>query len=305
MKHSRWAFGLLACGVAGASAAEAQVTPESILRGTNERKVDLRATADIDYDSNLIRTTPAQAAPRGLSLSDTVYTPAVNLNILQPVGRQVVFLKGDVSYLFHQNNKQLDSNRIDAAVGVGNKLGPCGSTLVGDYARGRNELLDTTLQTTVENILQVKRLDGAITCSRPTGLGVLMTGARVEATTSDKANTSGDYNTTTAGAGVIYSRPSTGSIGLMGNYARTEYPGRLPVPGGSSGYELVAGSINLERQLGGRIQATASLSYSRVKLLDAIPAPGLVRLQGIDLLRGADPPSVEPVAWAGTVSAAN
>lgn len=271
MNYGRCGLGaVLFVAVATASAARAQITSDSMVQGRAARQVDINAQGRVEYDSNVARTSKSAAAARGLVVDDIVYSPGVYATIVQPIGQQAVFLNGRVSYLFHDKNTRLDTSRVNATAGAGGRLGPCGAVVSGTYARGRSELDDTTLSEAVENILSLKRVNVGATCIRPGGLGLTLGASRDWADNSLARLEASDYETIGASAGLIYSRPATGSIGLLANYAMTEYRDRPTLSGRTSGYELVAGGVQVERRLGARIQGKASLSYSHVELLDPI-----------------------------------
>jgi Putative beta-barrel porin 2 len=103
-----------------------------------------------------------------------------------------------------------------------------------------------------------------VVCARPSGLGVLANGSWSHSSNSALQLTNVDYDTTTAAAGISYSRPSSGSVNLQGTYSRTTYPHRLDSPGQSTGYETDGATLQGERRLGGKIQLGAMVGYTVV-----------------------------------------
>ena len=276
MNNARLALGVLLATAGGGSVAQAQVTSSNMASGRIERHLEFHARAQVDYDNNLARTSDERAALQGVEPEDTIFTPSLEASITQPIGRQAVFLQGVVSYNFHDKNTQLDHDRWNLTAGLANKLGPCGSVLSGSYLRGRSELDDYTLVSRVENVLTVKRVAVDITCVRPPGLGIILSGSKDWGDNSLALVEENDYETTSASGGITYSRPSMGTISLLGGYTRTEYPNRLTLSGQEDGYELTNVGVRLERRLGGRIQADAAFGYSWVNLLaPTLPLPGV------------------------------
>lgn len=271
MNQGRLSLTVVAVGVAFASSAAAQVTPDAMLHGRPSRTMDVEAHARVEHDSNIARTDADLAAARGISRADTLYLPSVSADIVVPVGQQAVFLRGFASYVFHDKNSRLDHSRYDLTGGVGSRLGPCGSVVSAGYTRGRSELQDFTLVTTVNNILEVKHLAASLTCVRAPGLGVYGSVSRDWGSSSVTTVTNGDYVATHAQGGLRYSRAATGSIGLIGLYGRTEYKDRPVAAFTNDGYEMRGGGLELARRLGGRIQANASISYVHVEPLSALP----------------------------------
>lgn len=279
MKHRQFAMLALVGTAAVASAAQAQSTapfgPEQMAQARQARMAQFMLGANVEYDSNIARASPTLAAQEGLHLSDTVYSPTLNANLVFPVGRQALFLSGDVGYVAHQENGRLDHTKADLNAGVGNKLGPCGSVLTGSYFRGRSELLDTALTTTVQDLQEIKKIDFGVTCQRAPGLGLIVDASRAWATNDSPMQTNGNYQTTEINGSLVYSRPATGTIALMAADVQTDYSqvGLLAALG-PSGYKAHSAGVRLERRLGGRIQATASVSYTKADIQIPVLAAG-------------------------------
>src|SRR5579862_6034287 len=109
MKHKRLAWVALVGAAASASAANAQLSPGQMVQGRVARSVQFGASAAVDYDNNVARTSSALAAAEGIKPEDVTYTPSVNANVVLPVGRQALFLTGNLGYTGHQYNSQLDN----------------------------------------------------------------------------------------------------------------------------------------------------------------------------------------------------
>lgn len=273
MSGERMALGVLLAAVAGVSEAQAQVSADSMVAGRPTRQVEFKAQGKVEYDTNIARSNEAGAIRQGVSPSDTIYSPSLIASAVMPVGQQAVFLQANASYLFHDKNKQLDHSRINAAGGLGGRLGPCGATVTGAYARGRSELEDRTLTSRVQNIATVKSLSVGATCIRPPGIGVLVNVQRDWGSNSLAITQMNNYETTSGTAGVIFGKPTTGSISLIGNYSKTEYNDRPTLTGETPGFETYGGGFRFQRNLGARIQGTATLTYSHVETLTALVAP--------------------------------
>lgn len=262
------AFGGAALIAAAAGRAEAQVTPDSLIAEPPARVTRLQASMRVDHDTNLAKTSDALAEAQGITKADTIYTPNVSVDAVLPVGRQVIYVQGSAGYLFHQKNKDLDSARYNLAAGAGGRLGPCASVLGGKYQRSRGELDDQFVVENVANILEVTGASLAVTCVRSSGLGVSAMVSRDKGENSSERVEASDYRTTAASGSVSYSRPALGTLALQGSYAKTEYPNRIGETAGPGGFETVSFGLRGDRNLGGRIQAGASVSLTDVKLLD-------------------------------------
>ncbi|HLZ75491.1 outer membrane beta-barrel protein [Phenylobacterium sp.] len=272
MKHRRLTVLALVGTAAVASAAHAQsesgpLAPGQMAQARQARMAQFLLSANAEYDSNVVRASPTLAAQEGLHLADTTYSPTLNANLVLPVGRQALFLDGNVGYVAHQENTRLDHAKADLNAGVGNKLGPCGSVLTGGYFRGRSELLNTALATTVQDLQEIKKVDFGLTCLRAPGLGLNLDASRSWATNDAPTQSNGNYQSTQLTGSLIYSRPSTGTIALTAADVETDYSqvGLLALVG-PSGYKARSVGLRLERKLGGRIEATATVSYTKAEI---------------------------------------
>lgn len=249
------AYGKLAAGVAlGALAVATSATAQ------DARRLDIGLSALVEHQSNVAQTSKDQAALRGLSLDDTIFTPSASIDIVQPVGRQALFVQGSLGYSFYQNNDELNREQADITGGVRGSVGPCGYSLAGSYARGLSRIDDPTLITDVENIQEVKRVSIDAACARESGIG-LVAGYATDWTTNDlPASQLSDVDTETATLGVQYARPALGTVTLFGTYGETTYPNRII----EDGYDLYSVGLSYERRLGARIEGKGSFAYTRV-----------------------------------------
>lgn len=256
------------------SAAASQAMAADKAPPVDRFSVNLSARAE--YNTNISGASEAEARARGITVEDWVYTPSVSVNFNLPVGRQVVFLRGSAGYLFHDQNKSLDSERITLDTGVRGRISLCNVTVGGNYQRSLSSMDDIVLGPTIDNILEVKSVGATAICARKTGLG--LTGA-VTQEWGDNSTTllqTQDYESTTYTGGVVYSRPRLGTITVFGRHQKIDYVNRAPglgVLGGPNGYESNTGGVSYERHLGARIDGTISTSYTSVDSLGAV-VPG-------------------------------
>jgi len=265
MRYGALALGALLGAGCLPSLAVAQVSPQTMLQGSTARTMNLSGSATAAYNSNVSRLNKSVAPTTGVDAGDTTYTPSINAEIIQPVGQQTVFLTGNLSYRFHQNNKQLDSSRINLTAGGGGSVGPCGTVVTGHYSRARSDVDDLELDVTVLNIREHKEIGVAVACSRPTGIGVVFSGSRGWGENNLPQFQLSNSETTNLSTGLSYGRPSLGSASVFVAYSKTEYPNRPTQTPGTSGFETRAAGLTYQRQLGGRIKATGSVSYSEAE----------------------------------------
>ena len=264
-------WGVAGCGLIAAaftaSSAAAQVTADSMIGGVQPRSMHVEGSAKAEYDSNVARSSPQAAALLGIRQNDVTYSPTLSVNIIDPIGRQALFLQGSAGYVFHQNNRQLDSEQINLTGGAGVNVGRCGSVLSGGFFRGRSQLEQIAVVTNVTNILEVKRASLGITCATPAGLGLVFTTSYDQGDNSLPQVAVTDFRSTSVSGGILYGRPSTGSVQLLASYTRTDTPNTVFPTIGSDGYENESIGLQLSRRVGGKIQANATINYSKVNLL--------------------------------------
>ena len=290
MRQGLWVLGLACAAAAASSSVEAQVTSQAMVAGRQVRTVKVRAGAQAEFDTNIAKTSEAQAVIQGLTLEDVTYTPSLNVNFVVPLGRQAVFMQGAASYLFHQNNKRLDHDSFNVAGGVGNSLGPCGTVLTGAYQRGRSQLSDRALVLDVQSITETKSATFGLTCSRPSGLGIVANGMLQRGSNSGSTVAIREFETESLSGGLSYGRPSSGSISVQGNYGRTKYPQQVGAMAQGLGYETKGVSVHVERRVGARIQLGGTFGY--VEAMSLAPPPVTVptmpsRFKGINYLGDA------------------
>lgn len=252
MVYGRVLFGVAAGSTMISSAAVAQ----------ESRRVDFSMGAEVEHHSNVARTSEAAAQLRGITREDTVFTPSASVDILVPIGRQALFLRGGVGYSFYEKNDHLNRERIDLTGGAHGRAGPCMVEFSAGYARGANEILDPQLEANVENIRETERLGLSVACQRQTGFGLTASVSQEWGANELALYKANDYERTSYQAGVTYSRPTFGTATVFGSHQTSEYPNRI---GGGGGYDVDSVGVSYQRQLGARIQGLLSFSYARIQ----------------------------------------
>lgn len=257
-----------------ASAAASQAMAADKAPPVDRFSVNLSARAE--YNTNISGASEAEARARGITVEDWVYTPTVSVNLNLPVGRQTVFLRGSAGYLFHDQNKSLDSERITVDTGIQGRISLCNVTVAGNYQRSLSSLDDIVLGPTIDNILEVKSVGATAICARKTGFGLTGTVTQEWGDNNTTLLRTQDYESTTYTGGVVYSRPRLGTLTVFGRHQRIEYIHRVPgggILGGPNGYESDTGGVSFERHIGARIDGTISTSYTSVDSLGTV-VPG-------------------------------
>jgi hypothetical protein len=240
--------------------------------------IDNRPQVDVSietlFDTNISRSSAALAADRGLKQEDWVYSPNVSVDLTRPIGPEAVFLVGDIGYDFHQTDTVLNRERIDMQGGAKGQFGPCHATLSGSVDRHQSYLEDVAVAAPfVSNTQELTsvNLDGG--CSRSVGLGVELSAAESWEGNSSAQFQTFDYRQTTVTGSLVYQRPNFGKLSAFGQYDHSDYPNQIvpsPTPALGNEYDLYAGGIRYERDIGARISATVSLAYTSLTTRSAV-----------------------------------
>ena len=277
MVNERFAFSaLLALAAASSSAMAATPAPPQV------DKLSIEVNARVQHDTNVSGVSIAESKNRLVRPDDTTFTPSVSLSVNLPVSRQTVFFRGYAGYLFHQNNKSLDSERLTFDGGITSRIGRCNVTADANYQRGLSRFEDIVLGPTLTNILEVERLSLDGKCTGSTGIGVNAKISRDWANNDQALLRPQDYQATAYSTGLTYAKPRLGALNLFVNHQRTEYINRVVISGATDGYDLDAFGVSYERNLGARISGSVSVGSSKVKsLAPTTPSSPKITFEGL------------------------
>lgn len=299
-------LGALVCVFAGGVAAAQEmpdVGSERVFGGS------LRVTGS--YDSNFARSSAALAAMRGIERQEYTLRPEVSLNVVQPFGRQVVFLSGSGGYQFHRENPELDRSRYDVQGGYMTSLGICQLAAIESYRAAQSDLADIDSVVTKNEVTSLGTTLTAA-CGRPTGIGVVTSVSRVEINNSAAVQRPADSTLESLAVQFGYSNATVGRIALAYSYSNSEFPNRI-IPGRpvGDGFWTESYGISVERDIGSRLTLTAQAGRTRLKREFAPPGLPLeltTTTYGADasyrfgsrlLLRANAERAVRPAARAG------
>ncbi len=267
MRHA--IFGALAAVLAlsaGSSALAQQSynnpVPKLSDAGAPHKEVDL--IGDILYNSNVADSDAQIAAARGLSLSDVIFTPRIQLDLAHPFGPGQLFLNGAAGYTFYAKNTVLDREHIDLGGGAAGRYFLCDETLSGSVARQQQDLNQQSVLT-LSNTVSNESVNLAAECGRQTGLSPQFSISQNWRTNSAQIDSFNNERTFSAVAVLAYRRPTFGSLGVFGDFDQITYENRTIVIGGqtlTSGFDNYSIGLRYLHQFGSRLQTTASLSYT-------------------------------------------
>lgn len=242
-----------AAQLAGGATAPADLSP----------RYELRATASVSYDSNVLQL-PEQFNPPNFSRDDIRFTPAVTADVARPLGRQTLFVNGSVGYDFYANNSRLNRERIGLVGGAVLRAGSsCSATTTLGYQRQQVDFINVFQASPQPNTREERSLDVQARCAGTVGLTPSAGFRRFEVRNTAPIFRLFDVNGTSYNVGLGYQRPSLGTITLFGTYATSVFTGR-DVLGLSDRLDNYSVGVSFERRIGTRITGVISAGFSWV-----------------------------------------
>jgi hypothetical protein len=227
------------------------------------RQIDF--TTALLYDSNVSHTSDALSAQRGIKPEDETVRPGLNFNVVQPVGREALFLSGFAGYDFHRYNKDLDHINADMTGGGLLNVGPCKSTIFGIYQASQSNPEDV-VAARVRNLLTTTTEAISVACGRETGISEQLVYRHSNANNSNTSSKVADHDSDGVSGGVSYGNASLGSLGLVAAYSHQEFPNRQIIAG-SFGDAYTSESIGVmySRDIGSRLKGSVTLSDALIR----------------------------------------
>ena len=274
---------LASVGVAACSATVAHAQGMPRPGAAREFKIGGRVSAF--YDSNVSRSSAILSGIRDVARSDYILRPEATASIIQPLGRQLVFVNGAVGYDFYKKNDDLNRRRYDVTLGGVGVVGPCSETIATMFRAQQSDLGDVDL-TTVKNLQKTIGLSGGITCGRSIGPTFGISGQRQDVTNSTAKLKVSDSTTTGVSATVGYTNPTLGVAGVFYSYSETENPNRVIAGRGiGDGFHVESAGVTLQHAFGSRIDARVSAGGMRLTR-EFAPAGSPKKLSGANYNAG-------------------
>jgi Putative beta-barrel porin 2 len=232
------------------------------------RKIGVFVSSQQVYEDNVLRQPKFFPVPRGFSRDDFRLSPSLNVDIIQPFGRQKLTLLGGVGYDFYRRNSRLERERINLQGRVDLAVGPdCTPQLGIAYARQQSDLADFFSFTNfrLRNREQRVSYSASVKCGSVIGLKPGLSIERNVVTNGSIFRRQGNFNSTAFGTSLGYISPTLGELSLFGNYRRGDYPNRGAFIGGrivGDKVEVFSGGVRLQRDLGSRFKGNISLGYT-------------------------------------------
>lgn len=230
------------------------------------KQLNINVSAEVRHNSNIARTTAATAAQRGLSRSDEKFSPSLNVNLGLPFAAHNFSLSGGVGYDFHRRNTRLDRERIQLGSALALSLSPCTPSFNGQISRRQSDLGDSGGTTaiganTVSNAETQWSLGGSVACGKSFGLRPTAGITYQDSSNSNPQRELTNKHITTYMLGMGYLHPSIGDIQLFAQQREVDYVKQLQ----PNGNRQRSYGVSFSRNIGARLQGSASISWSDVK----------------------------------------
>ena len=221
------------------------------------------------YEDNIPRSSDLLAQQRGLEQEDFTLSPTLSLNIVRLIGTTEVEVRGQVGYVFHANNSELDRERIGLNARAEVPLGPCRIEPEAGLQRRQSDLRDIVFlpavgANAIENTETVQRYGVSLACGRNPGLQPYAGITYEKAENSSVLRERAEYESTTYRGGVRYSSAALGEVSLYGSRKSTSLSPLAFAAGGDTSYNFDEVGAEIKREIGSRVQATASVGYGRI-----------------------------------------
>jgi Putative beta-barrel porin 2 len=232
------------------------------------RNIGVSLNVQESYEDNVLRQPDFFPVPQGFSRDDFRLSPSLQLDVVQPVGRQSLTLVGAVGYDFYRRNTRLERERINLQAKANLAVGANCKPDVGlAFSRQQSDLADffsfTNLR--LRNREQRVTFSSAIKCGGIVGLRPGASFERSMVKNSSFFRRIGNFNSTAFGASLGYVNPTLGELTLFGNYRRGNYPNRGALTGRPNVNERVGvytAGLRLQREIGDRLKGNVSLGYT-------------------------------------------
>lgn len=232
------------------------------------RKIGVFVNVQNSYEDNVLRQPDIFPVPPGFSRDDFRLSPSLNVDIVQPFGRQKLTLLGGVGYDFYRRNTRLERERINLQGRADLSVGANCKPNVGlAYSRQQSDLADFFSLTDfrLRNREERVTFSSGVKCGGAVGLRPGVTFERSVVKNSSFFRKIGNFNATTVGVSVGLANPALGELSLFGNYRRGSYPNRGAFSGRPNVNERIGvytAGLRLQRELGSRLKGNVSLGYT-------------------------------------------
>ncbi|MBC9032805.1 outer membrane beta-barrel protein [Sphingomonas sp. JC676] len=236
--------------------------------GGGGRQIDVSVSNRLQYDSDVVLSDSRISGGRGKD--DVSTSPTLDLDIYLPRATGSLYLRGNLGYVFYRKFTKLNRERINLEGGFDQRvLGDCIVHGSANYSRQLSDLGDvfTTVPVTGEfrNSQENREISADVGCGGGIGFRPSVAVSRSEVRNSAALRKFSDADTNSLTGQIGYSAPALGIVSVFGRYSDSKYINRSTPSGNDDGVRTYAAGVQLERNLGTRLNFTGSVNYSKVK----------------------------------------
>lgn len=248
--------------------AAACATPAEAQQSNGSRQIDVSVSNRLQYDSDVVLSDNRISGGGGKD--DVSTSPTLDLDIYLPRATGSLYLRGNLGYTFYRKFTKLNRERINLEGGFDQRvLGDCIVHGGAKYSRQLSDLGDifTTVPITgvVRNSEENREISADIGCGGGIGFRPSVAVSRSETRNTSSLRKFSDADTNSFTGQLGYSAPAIGVVSVFGRYSDSKYINRPTPTGEDDGVRTYAAGVQLERDLGTRLNFTGSINYSKVK----------------------------------------
>ncbi len=244
------------------------------------RRINVSVSSSLNYDDNVLRQSGGLGNPLGFAAEDFRFSPSLNVDVFQPIGRAKLTLLGGAGYDFYRKNAALERERVNIRGNIDADIGSDCSTQIGlAYARQQSDLAELIVVARLRNRETTRMVSFGARCGSVIGLK-----PAISVDLSDTKNSSifreiGDFKSEVFNASLGYLSPVVGEASVYGNYRRGSFPNRGIFTGQAprDTIDVYNFGVRFNRDIGVTLKGNVSIGYTFVN-----PATiGVQRFRGL------------------------
>jgi hypothetical protein len=238
------------------------------------RKVDINVSNRLQYDTDVALGDSRISGGNG---DDVSTSPSLNVDIYLPRATGSFYLAGGAGYTFYRKFRNLNRESINFSGGFDQRvLGDCVVNGSGNYSRQLGSIGDLPTNVAVGNAFrnseERRTLSADIGCGGARGLRPSVAVSRTEVRNTQSLRKFSDADTNSFTGQLGYSAPALGVVSVFGRYSESKYINRPAPGGGTDGVRTYSAGVQLERDVGTRLNFRGSVNYTSVKpFLSSVP----------------------------------
>jgi Putative beta-barrel porin 2 len=239
----------------------------ALAQDANVRRINVSVSSSLNYDDNVLRQADGIVDPRGFAREDFRFSPSINVDIFQPVGRAKLTLLGGAGYDFYRKNAALERERINLRANADVDVGPdCSSQASLAYARQQSDLAELIVIARLRNRETTRMVSLGARCGSVIGLKPSVSVEFSDTKNSSIFRETGDFKSAVYNASLGYLSPVVGEASVYGNYRRGTYPNRGIFTGQAprDPIDVYNFGVRFNRDIGVTLKGNVSVGYTIV-----------------------------------------